>query len=403
MTNPHPNMVLYRSVGRRLFYDAFDAETAALAPSGFLDLPEPIEFVWRHPVKPLLYVACGHRGAEKRHLNHVLCVCSIDTESGAVRAVAQSRPLASRPIHLSLDARGEHVLVAYNDPSGLTVHRVEADGSAGEPMPTDQGVDTGIYAHHVRATPSGRHAILVTRGNSATDTTAEDPGALKVFDLGGGRVAQRASVAPHGGYGFGPRDIDFHPAQPWCFVSLERQSRLQLFRMRGDVPEAEPAFDVSTLADPLRPDRRQLAGTLRVHPNGRFLYVVNRADGVADWRGQRVFRGGENSIAVFSLDPVSGEPRLIQAEDTRSIHVRTFAIDPTGRWLVAASTREFPVRDRVNVVTQPAALTIFRIGQDGRLQFLRKDDVETRRDEEEQQWVGIVDIAAYGRGSAASS
>ena len=38
-------------------------------------------------------------------------------------------------------------------------------------------------------------------------------------------------TAPRGGYGFGPRHIDFHARKPWLYVSDERRSRLYMFRM----------------------------------------------------------------------------------------------------------------------------------------------------------------------------
>ena len=49
-----------------------------------------------------------------------------------------------------------------------------------------------------------------------------------------------------------------------------------------------------------------------------------------------VFVGGENTLAVFALDPANGEPRPIQHIDTRGIHCRNFHIDPSGRLLVAS-------------------------------------------------------------------
>ena len=386
---------LYRSVGAHLVHDVIDMETGELVPGSPIDLGEPIEYAWPHPSRPFLYVICGHRGADKRHLNQQLRVCRIDPETGALSAHGIPVQLPARPIYLSLDAAGDYAFVAYNDPSGLTVHPIHRDGMVGEPLPMHGPLDLGIYAHHVRAMPDGRGVLLVTRGNSATDTRAEEPGALKLFRFRAGALGNLASIAPNRGYGFGPRDIDFHRSQPWCYVSLERQNRLQLFRMEDGGLESEPAFDVSTLADPSHVVLRQLAGALHIHPNGRFIYVANRADDLVEWQGRTVFRGGENSIAVFAMDPVTGEPRRIQSEDTRSIHVRTFAIDPSGHILVAASTREIAVRDGSRAVTQPAALTIFRIGADGLLRYVRKYDVETRRDDKEQQWVGFVDLTAY--------
>ena len=67
------------------------------------------------------------------------------------------------------------------------------------------------------------------------------------------------------------------------------------------------------------------------------MYVSNRANATVDFNGKRVFRGGENSIAVFSITSSTGEPTLVQNADPLSFHIRTFSIDPGGRMLVAAS------------------------------------------------------------------
>lgn len=390
------HLALYRSLGTRLFHDVLDAETAELTAASVLDLGEPIEFGWAHPTKPLLYVICGHRGAERRHLRHQLCVCRIEGVTGAVSALGAPLRLPARPIHLSVDPTGSYVFIVYSEPSGFAVHPIANDGKVRDALPTNGMLDTGIYAHHIQALPNGA-VLLVTRGNSASASKPEDPGALKLFDLRDGVVRGGMTVAPNGGYGFGPRDVAIHPSQPWCYVSLERQNRLQMFRMVDGGLEPAPAFDISTLVDPENVVSRQLAGAVQIHPNGRVLYVINRADDLMEWEGGKVFRGGENSIAVFAVDQATGEPRLMQSEDTRSIYVRTFALDGEGRILVAASSREIAVREGDRAVTHPAALTFFRIADDGTLRYLRRYEVATRRDEIEQQWIGVVDPAVYSR------
>ena len=98
-------------------------------------------------------------------------------------------------------------------------------------------------------------------------------------------LSNLAAIAPNGGYGFGPRHLDFHPTQPWVYVSLERQNKLYMYRMQGDSLEPAAAFMRDTLADPANVKPRQLAGTIHVHPNGRFVYVVNRADWTVDYAG----------------------------------------------------------------------------------------------------------------------
>jgi 6-phosphogluconolactonase (cycloisomerase 2 family) len=273
------------------------------------------------------------------------------------------------------------------------VHAVAADGGIGAPIPQGR-IDTGIYAHQIRTTPSGRSAILVTRGNDAGDGKPEDPGALKVYAFNDGQLTDRASIAPGGGYGFGPRHLDFHPTQPWVLVSIERQSQIQLFRMSQDERlEAMPAFSEDTLCEPQRKRIRQLAGPIRVHPDGRFAYISNRTDSRLDAGGRRMAAGGEDSIAVFAIDPTGGQLTRIQHVETPGKHVRNMAIEPGGRILVA--TNILPVLDRDadgRLVSFPACIAVYRIGLDGRLTLAHTLEVETGT--AMQFWSGIAVLPA---------
>jgi 6-phosphogluconolactonase len=128
-----------------------------------------------------------------------------------------------------------------------------------------------------------------------------------------------------------------------------------------------------------------------VHPSGTTVYLSNRANATVDFNEQRVFRGGENNIAVFSINPSTGEPTLIQHADPQSFHVRTFSIDPSGRILVAASINDMNVRDGDTVRRVPAALTVFRIGAHGNLAFVRKYDIALEG--KLQWWTGFMGLA----------
>src|SRR5207244_10983811 len=107
----------------------------------------------------------------------------------------------------------------------------------------------------------------------------------------------------------------------------------------------ELASPAEPLAEPKNRRSRQAAGTVHVHPNGRVLYGANRAQDTVDFQGKKVFKGGENSIVVYSIDQSTGEPTPIQHIETRAIHPRTFHIDPSGRMLVAQPTLPVDVSD----------------------------------------------------------
>jgi hypothetical protein len=127
-----------------------------------------------------------------------------------------------------------------------------------------------------------------------------------------------------------------------------------------------------------------------MHPSGRFVYLANRASGTVDFEGKPVFAGGENSIAVFAINQDTGEPTLIQNVDTRGIHTRTFALDPSGRILVAGNMMELSVRDKDGVHVVPASLAVFRVRNDGKLEFARKYDLNVGS--RNMFWMGMVEL-----------
>ncbi|MGH8664371.1 MAG: lactonase family protein [Burkholderiales bacterium] len=380
---------LYSAVDEEITHYEVDVEAATLTQHGSIRVPSFVQYAWPHPSRRYLYVTTSNRGAGlKADCNHV-SACRIDPGTGALTAHGEPVPLRQRAVHMCLDPAGNYAVDIHNIPvPGITIHRIDADGTIGAEVKQPDGLDFGIYPHQVRVTPSGRTVIDVDRGNSAAHGKAEDPGALRSFAFENGVLSKPQVVAPNGGYGFGPRHIDFHPDKPWLYVSDERRSQLYMFRYPDDRIEPAPAFTCDTLADRANAKPRQLAGTIHVHPNGRFVYVANRADYTVDHEGQKVFGGGENSISVFAIDPATGEPKLVQHADTRSYHVRTFAFDSSGRLMVAASIKPIKVRDGSGVRTVPASMSVFRVGADGRLDYVRTYEIETAG--KTQYWMGIV-------------
>lgn len=378
---------LYSAVGAMLTHYAIDFSSCSLTRKGSVELPAPVQYVWPHPSRRYAYVVSGHRGRMGADVRHCLSALRIDG-AGGLHLHGEPRALPMRPLHVSLDRTGRYALSAFNEPAGVTVHRIAEDGTVGDPVAQSAGLDFGIFPHQILATPGNRTMLLVTRGNDAAGGKPEDPGALKVMSFDEGVLGNLDSVAPNGGYGFGPRHLDFHPDRPWVYVSLERQNALEVYALEDGRLGRAPLFHKTALADPGHVRPRQLGGTVHVHPSGRYVYVANRADWTAEYQGRQVFAGGENSIAVFSIDPHSGEPTLIQHVDPQSFHVRTFAIDPEGRMLVAASIIPMDVREGDAVRHVPAALTVFRIEADGRLAFVRKYDVETGG--KTQFWMGMI-------------
>jgi 6-phosphogluconolactonase (cycloisomerase 2 family) len=391
----------YASVGPNLTRHVLDVDAATLTPQESVTLPANLQYAWPHPSQKTLYVIAsngqppsgptGVAGTDKRHYAFAFQV----GPDGKLTQWGEPALLAARPVHCCTDPSGRFLLIAYNIPSMVTVHRLESDLRIGAVVQQANLPEFGIYAHQVRVTPSGKTATLCSRGNDPTATKAEDPGHIEVFGFRDGQLSARQSIAPHGnGIGFGPRHLDFDRRGRFAYVSLERENSICVFAMDADGAfGAEPLFLKNALADPDGKAKYpgQTSGPIHVHPGGHFVYQTNRGSGTVEAGGRKVWNGGENNIAVWRIDPASGEPVLIQHADAHGFELRTFTIDPGGRVLIAASTTSLAVREGDTVRAVSAGLSIYRIGADGKLDFVRKLDVDTSQGV--QFWCGLLTMA----------
>jgi 6-phosphogluconolactonase len=377
-------VALYAGMGEELITFSIDVERATLGRQSSLMLPGFVQEAWASPGGTFLYVAWSNGGSsyagsgvEPRGDRHGITAFRVDAR-GALSQHGPPAPLRSRPIHITGDGPGRYLLVAYSDPSGVSVHAINADGSVGAEVPQRGPLDAGIYAHQVRVLPSNRAVILVTRGNEPTASSREDPGALKVFRYDAGNLSDEISIAPQNGLGFRARHLDFHPTRPWVFLTIEAQNRLDMYRRTDDGLEPMPAFSASTLADGGGVRSGQTTSTVHVHPGGQFVYVGNRGAPT----------GGRNEIAVFRINDATGEPSLVQNVDTRGFTPRTFALDPSGRLLVVGNQNSVSVPEGGATKLVPANLAVFRVANDGTLTFVQRYDIAVAR--KPLWWMGIV-------------
>jgi 6-phosphogluconolactonase len=163
---------------------------------------------------------------------------------------------------------------------------------------------------------------------------------------------------------------------------------------RGKPTPGITVFVKDTLGEPRNLRGRQAVGAVHAHPNGHFVYVANRASATVPFEGTPVFQDGENTIAVYAIDKSIGEPTMIQNIEARGYHVRTFALDASARVMVTATIAPINVRDGSRIVSVPACLSVFRVSDDGGLDFVRAYDVETNG--KFQWWMGMMGLPGRG-------
>ena len=381
---------VHASLGARLYRIRRDGDSLVRDPRPLI-LPAQVQEGWQHPSGRYFYIASSdQRTSAARVRHHYLNAFRVDS-SGDLQPFGGAVELPHRPIFITVDQRGEYVLSAYSFPSSLSVHRLHADGSIGDMVEQQANLDAGFYAHSVYMMPSNRAVLLPARGNEPQPGVhTEDPGGLFVYGFDNGQLTNKQTVAPNGGLAYRARHADFHPSGRWVYVDLETQNLLHTYAIRADdTLSEEPLFVSTTLAAPEAYRGGQTTSSIRMHPtNGRTLYVANRGRGTEIFRGEVVANGTENTISVFSVDPDTGEPTLVQTIDSHSIAVRTMAFQPDGRSMVAASPEPGQVRVQGRLETVPAMLTLYDIEADGRLAFRSTLPIDTRG--ESMFWSGIV-------------
>lgn len=301
----------------------FDPGTGKLSSLGVAAESEDPSFLAVHPSGRYLYAVneTDHFGGEK---SGAVSSFAIDRATGKLKLLNQVGTRGAGPCHLSLDKSGKFVLVANYDGGSVAVFPVREDGSLGSASAfvqhagssLDQERQKGPHAHWIATSPDNRFAL------------AADLGLDKVlvyrFDASKGSLTANnppfAKVNP----GAGARHVAFHPNGKFAYVLAEMENSVTAFAYNASKGTLAPLQTVSALST-LRKDYKgpKEAAEIVVHPNGKFVYSSNRA--------------GIDTISAFSIDPAKGTLKLINEFPTMGKTPRNFAIDPTGRFLLAAN------------------------------------------------------------------
>ncbi len=300
-----------------IYQSILNPETGVLSePQLAVETKNP-SFLAVHPNRKFLY-SVGEMSDFEGKKTGAVSAFSIDPRSGSLRLLNQQPSGGPGPCHLSLDAKGDCLLVANYGGGSIQTVPVLATGALGQPgafiqhagSSVDPKRQAGPHAHQIVPDPENRFAlvcdlgldkVLVYRMNARRSL-------LEPNDPPG------ASVEP----GAGPRHLVFHPARPVIYVINEMGSSISVFDWQAKTGTLSAKQRISTL--PAGWAGNNTGSEIAVHPSGRFVYGSNR---------------GHNSLAIFKVNPKTGALSPAGHQDTGGQDPRYFAIDPTGEWVVA--------------------------------------------------------------------
>jgi 6-phosphogluconolactonase (cycloisomerase 2 family) len=256
----------------------------------------------------------------------------VDKATGTLSFLNRQSTLGKNPVHLAVDPTNRFLIVGNYETGSIAVLPIDEDGSLKSPCDlviVSRVADPGrVYGprqgsshpHHVPFDRTGNYLVV------------PDLGLDKIFafrlDVRSGKLVANDPPSVGSRNGAGPRHIDFHPTEPYAYVVNELDSTVTAYRFDSKQGELSPFQVTSCLPDSFAGhrdfERGFGAAEVVVAPSGKFLYVSNR---------------GDNSIAVFSIDPTAGTLSLVACESSQGTGPRFIGLDPSGRFLYAANER----------------------------------------------------------------
>ena len=291
----------------------FDTDTGVLTKPEFLIEAKQPAFFTIHPDGRHLYTCnSGQPGG--------LSAYEIEPHTGHLKFLNELPAGGADTSYISLDKTARFALVANYDGGNIAVFSLQPDGRLGARTAFVQ--HTGHGPNPQRQTHAYAHSIITDPGNRFA--LAADLGLDKIFvyrfDEQTGSLATNdppfVQITP----GSGARHVKFHPDGHRVYLVNEIASTVMGFDWDGATGRLTQFQTISTLPADFK--GTNACAEMEIHPNGKFLYASNR---------------GDDSLAVFAIDQVTGRLTHIQTISSGGKTPRNFAFDPTGRWLLCTN------------------------------------------------------------------
>ncbi|MEO7141962.1 MAG: lactonase family protein, partial [Bryobacteraceae bacterium] len=292
----------------------FDSATGKLTAMGLAVKTQNPSFLAVHPNRRFLYSVSEGDGAG------AVNAFSINAATGQLTLINSVSSKGAGPCYVGVDNTGKYVFVANYGSGSIAAFPVKDDGGLGDATAFIQHKgssanpqrQSGPHAHYIHVSPDNRFVIVADLGL--------DEVLVYRFDASVGTLTPNqfpyAKVDP----GAGPRHFAFHPNGRFGYVVTEMGSTVVAFTWNGATGQLRNLQTISAL--PKGFTGESTGAEIAVHPNGKFLYSSNR---------------GDDSIAVFSINPGKGTLKLDENVSVQGKEPRFFTLDPTGRYLFAAN------------------------------------------------------------------
>jgi 6-phosphogluconolactonase len=223
------------------------------------------------------------------------------------------------PVYLSVDPSGKWLVNGNYTEAGVSVHPLLKDGSIGAITQNFRYSEGSVdpkrqeksHIHSTVFSPKGDFLFAPDLGADKIRTytfNSEKPEPLQ--------PAPQPFIKTVAGSG--PRHFTFHPNEKFAYSIEEMSGAVSAYAYNnGRLDSIQRIYThPETLTDGFE------SSDIHISPDGKFLYASNR--------------GKENNIAIFLINS-NGTLKHVAYQSALGNHPRTFAIDPTGKFLIVTN------------------------------------------------------------------
>jgi 6-phosphogluconolactonase len=227
--------------------------------------------------------------------------------------------LGASPCHLSINKNSNCIFSANYVSGSVSYHKFDKAGVISDAKDTITHKGKGPFAMRQEAA----HLHMVS--NSPYDNLLHgvDLGTDEIYHYNLSRDMIEVENTTSGLSGAGARHLVFHPTNGKVYVAYEFTNQVQVLDATK-IPFEQEQIILSL--DKALEKHAVTSAAIKIHPNGKFLYLSNR-------KGQD---GTDNSISTFRIKEKTGGLTLVENLIIEESVPRDFSIDPSGKFLFVA-------------------------------------------------------------------
>jgi len=323
-----------RVASKGIYGYRFTPATGDLAPLGLIQEAVNPSWLVEHPNHRFLYATNEH--PTKIAPGNSVTAYARDEKTGKLTLLNTVSSKGEGPAHLAIDKTGK-ILVAANFISGsVATFPIHPDGRLGEAaasvalVGTAAGPSVAKDDNGVSPTDSHNHCVVISPDNRFVLVCNIGMGKVFVFRLNAatGALEQNGEPFTVPTVGWRPRHLTFHPNGKYVYmISGSMQVTVAAYdAAAGTLKEIQSAPLTAVTAG------MSEGSEVQIDRAGKFVYASTRAVD-ASLRTSHL----DGTLHVLAVDPATGKLTPVQHISSMGDTPRTFALDPSGKYLFAGN------------------------------------------------------------------